>query len=63
MSYGRAETPHDKREIIERLAATWEKNPSLRLGQLLMNVFPGDRLHVIEDYPLMEQVENCYDTR
>lgn len=61
MSYGRAVTPHDKREIIERLAAVWEKHPSLRLGQLLMNVCEGASLYVIEDYPLMKKVENCYD--
>lgn len=62
MPYGRAVTPHDKREIIERLAVVWEKNPCLRLGQLLMNACDGPFLYNIEDYPLMKRVESVYDT-
>ena len=62
MPFRRAVTPHDKREIIERLFVVWEKNPHLRLGQLLMNACDGAAFYMTEDYPLMKLVENFYGT-
>lgn len=62
MSYGRAVSSHDKREIIERLFVVWEEHPGLRLGQLLMNACDGAAFYMTEDYPLMKLVENFYGT-
>lgn len=62
MAEGRAVTPHDKREIIKRLAVVWEKHPNLRLGQLLMDACCEGSLYNIEDYPLLKKVEHVYDT-
>lgn len=34
---GRAETPEQKRAVIERILAAWLRAPELRFGQLLVN--------------------------
>jgi hypothetical protein len=34
---GRAETPEQKRAIVERLLAAWLAKPTLRLGQMIDN--------------------------
>lgn len=34
---GRALTPEQKRAVIERVLARWERTPQLRLGQLVSN--------------------------
>lgn len=34
---GRAETPEQKRAVVERILAVWERYPLMRLGQLLEN--------------------------
>lgn len=34
---GRALTSEQKRDVVERILAAWEKAPALRLGQLLMH--------------------------
>ena len=55
---GRAETPSEKKAIIQRLLAAWMSQPSLRLGQLLVASIPvhGD-LFYIEDDELIIHVE------
>lgn len=35
----RANTPKQKREVVERLYALWSEYPELRLGQLIGNVY------------------------
>ena len=55
----RAETPEQKREVIERLYAAWLQAPLLRLGQLIENrVVRKPVLFYVEDFQLVEQVEN-----
>ena len=44
-----------KTEIVGRLLEVWKQNPSLRLMQLLGNVFRGDPYYV-EDYDVLEAV-------
>lgn len=34
---GRAETPKEKRAIVERVLRAWEQAPTLRLGQFIDN--------------------------
>lgn len=65
MMDNRADTPHKKREIIERLVAVWEASPNLRLGQLIGNVYHstdrgGVQLYYKEDYPLIAELEKYY---
>lgn len=48
-----------KKEILNRLLAVWEENPSLRLMQLLGNVFRNDPYY-IEDYDAIRVVEEFY---
>ena len=59
---GRAETPEQKRAVVERILAAWEKSPTLRLGQLIENAryrVPGPKpdLFNIEDEALVIAVE------
>lgn len=52
---GRAKTPEQKREIMERILAVWMTVPDLRLGQLV-NGTTRDAFY-IEDYELAEIIE------
>lgn len=49
-----------KTEIVGRLLEVWKQNPSLRLMQLLGNVFRGDPYYV-EDYDVIKEVEAFYE--
>ncbi len=60
----RAETPEQKRAIVERILAVWEKNPELRLGQLILVNMNGlddehaaRKLFYVEDEALAERLE------
>jgi hypothetical protein len=59
---GRAQTPQQKREVMEKLLAAWLKAPELRLGQLVDNAMylcAGSRtLFYVEDTFLVEIVED-----
>jgi hypothetical protein len=60
---GRAETPEDKREIVERILAAWLKHPHQRLGQLIENArarispLPKSDLFVFEDEALADAID------
>jgi hypothetical protein len=57
---GRACLPEMKRAAVERLLAAWEKMPTERLGQLLLNAseFGLDRdLFYVEDDEILEVLE------
>lgn len=56
---GRAITPEQKQEVINRLHALWETYPELRLGQLLLNAFRFD-FYRVEDFELIEMLEQWY---
>jgi hypothetical protein len=56
---GRAVTPEAKGAIVERLLDLWKEHPSLRLGQLIANCFPGD-IYYIEDENLIGIMEVRY---
>lgn len=43
--------------LLERLAAAWERNPDLRLGQLIYNATRNRDLFNIEDDDLLEVIE------
>lgn len=54
----RAKTNKQKEIIINRILEKWKKNPSLRLGQLLMcSISSNDDLFYIEDEVLAKKVE------
>ena len=60
---GRAETPEQKRAVIERILAAWERAPEIRFGQLLVNANNASTsasavaLFYAEDEALAEAVE------
>ncbi len=60
----RAKTNEQKRLVIERVLAVWQKNPDLRLGQLLINATSGldndhtvRKMFYVEDDALAERLE------
>lgn len=61
---GRAQTPEQKKQVLQRLYKIWLSYPHLRLGQLLHNVVDGSgqALFYIEDEPLVKVCEE-YGTK
>lgn len=57
----RANSPEEKKKVLDRLFIIWMKHPELRLGQLLSNACPGQSMFYIEDFPLAEDVEKFSD--
>ncbi len=60
---GRADTPEQKREVVERLLRCWEAHPAARLGQLILNALPAHvepvpYLYNVEDFVLIKMLEN-----
>jgi len=49
--------------LLARLKVAWEKNPDLRLGQLLMNVYRDPVLYYVEDDELITAMEKLYGLR
>lgn len=47
--------------ILEKVEKIWEKNPDLRLGQLLLNVCREPTLYYIEDEDLVEMMALIYE--
>lgn len=62
----RAQTPEQKREIIERLYTLWQAHPDLRLGQLILNAYSTDSVSVEgsiyhgEDFHFINNLERFY---
>jgi hypothetical protein len=46
--------------ILAEVAKIWKEHPDLRLGQLILNVAPENRLYNMEDLPLVEALEHLY---
>ena len=46
--------------ILKQIEAIWEKNPDLRLCQLLGNCFKQEDLYYIEDELLVESMSKIY---
>ena len=53
----RAEDSYQRQGIINRLLDVWQRNPELRLSQLLLNT---DINYHTEDYALIRAVEKFY---
>lgn len=51
----RATNAAERKEVLKRIEAAWEKTPGLRLGQLLANSHSGD-LFYVEDFDLTAEV-------
>jgi hypothetical protein len=55
---------HDRIDaIIERLRVVWKHHPYMRLGQLVANgakFGPDIPVHLIEDEPLLEAIEEAH---
>lgn len=59
---GRAETPEEKRIVLERFYTLWMRYPQLRFGQLIKNAFLED-IYYVEDEPFIEGLERFYYQR
>lgn len=58
----RATTKEEKAAILNRFYKLWKKYPDLRFGQLIGNIIREEqRLYYIEDYALIETLEDSYD--
>jgi len=55
---GRAETPAEKQALIDRLLDVWNRNPELRLGQLIRSVFLDS--FYVEDAFFIREIEQYY---
>jgi hypothetical protein len=60
---GRAETPEQKRAILDKIYSMWLQHPELRLGQLLLNAHSVVSNHkdfdifYVEDETLVEELK------
>lgn len=59
---GRAQTSEQKRAVIERLLAAWERVPEQRLGQLIGNAmyhetWSHQSIHMLEDFRLVNAID------
>lgn len=50
-------------QLLARLKVIWERNPDLRLGQLILNVASDPVLYYVEDEELMTAMEKLYGLR
>ena len=50
-------------KILKEVEKAWEKNPDLRLGQFLLNLFPfySVDLYYIEDEVLAKKLKEFYE--
>jgi hypothetical protein len=56
----RAQTERDKEQVMRRLELAWKRQPTMRLGQLLVNALgpdPMPDLFNTEDFALVDKVE------
>lgn len=55
----RAETPEQKAEVLKRILDCWQESfPSLRLGQMLLNLVEQEyHLYNVEDTTLADRLE------
>ncbi len=47
--------------ILAAVGDVWKQYPDLRLGQLLVNVFPSMVIYYVEDEDLVKGVKRFYD--
>lgn len=63
-TFKRATSPDQKKEVLGRLEKLWLKNPNLRLGQLIGNVYhypSGIDPYHDEDYDFITKLEEGYE--
>jgi hypothetical protein len=58
----RAVTDRQKEEVIHKLFRLWLQMPYLRLGQLIGNAVEESQLYYLEDYELLERLEDSYNS-
>ena len=47
-------------EILSKIKEVWDRNPDLRLGQLLLNCARDPALYYIEDDDLVKALQELY---
>jgi uncharacterized protein YihD (DUF1040 family) len=50
-------------KILKEVQTIWEKNPDLRLGQLILNAISDPALYYVEDKDLIIQLKSCYEKK
>lgn len=43
--------------MLEELKSVWEQYPDLRLGQLICDIVPENKLYYVEDDMMLEQIK------
>lgn len=43
--------------MLEELKSVWEQYPDLRLGQLICDIVPEDKLYYVEDDMMLKQIK------
>ena len=43
--------------MLEEIKSVWEQYPDLRLGQLICDIVPEDKLYYVEDDMMLEQIK------
>lgn len=61
MIENRANTPEEKKEVLDEVLAVWLRHPELRLCQLLTIACTEERMFYIEDFILVEDVQKISD--
>lgn len=47
--------------VLNTISRVWKKYPGLRLGQLIINVIPEDRIYYTEDDILEAEINKRYN--
>lgn len=47
--------------VLNTISRVWKKYPDLRLGQLIVNVIPEDRIYYTEDDILEAEINKRYN--
>lgn len=50
-------------EVLNTISRVWKKYPDLRLGQLIINVVPEDRIYNVEDDVLENKIKERYNIK
>lgn len=49
--------------VLNTISKVWEKYPDLRLGQLIINVIPEDKIYNVEDDILESKIKERYNIK
>lgn len=50
-------------KVLNTISKVWKKYPDLRLGQLIINVIPEDKIYNVEDDILENKIKERYNIK